>query len=83
MLLEYFTYRYRAHRLITYNKSLKGYYITAVYTIYGFCFEIWEISVERPTGPKYLRFLYIAAIAQEKNTLPIAKAMLKSWLIEP
>ena len=65
------------------NRSLKGYYITAVYTMYGFWFEIWEVIVERPTAPRYLRFLYISAIALEENTLPIAKAMLKSWLIEP
>jgi hypothetical protein len=65
------------------GSNLKAYYIIAVYSIDGFWFELLAVMVERKTAPKYLRFVYVSPLAQEKNTLPIAKAMLKSWSIAP
>ncbi|HHF0525103.1 TPA: hypothetical protein ACTTVR_001080 [Legionella anisa] len=65
------------------GSNLKAYYVIATYSLGSFRFELLAVMVERKTAPKYLRFVYVSPIAQEKDTLPIAKAMLKSWSIAP
>ncbi|MCE0722835.1 MULTISPECIES: hypothetical protein [Legionella] len=65
------------------GSNLKAYYVIAVYSVDGFWYELLAVMVERKTAPKYLRFVYASPIAQEKDTLSIAKAMLKSWSISP
>lgn len=69
--------------IATDNSMLSAYYITATYNMDGLGFELWAVVVKRKTTPQYLKFIYVSAIAQEKNTLPIASSMLKAWSIEP
>jgi hypothetical protein len=65
------------------SSELPAYYITATYQLDGVWFEIWAVVVKRQTAPQYLKFIYVSAIGQEKNTLPIASSMFKSWKIDP
>ncbi|VVC75662.1 hypothetical protein AQUSIP_09520 [Aquicella siphonis] len=63
------------------GSSLKGEYLTFIYTYEGSIIEQWQIVVPRQDGLVFYTWAYTAPIEMYGDYLDIAKAMLATWAI--